>query len=69
MRYTLKEAYIFTNMSKNSAPTIDTSHMNVVPDSDDEAEEPKPAELEEHAMVDPSLLTYDDGSGSNVVVD
>lgn len=69
MRYTLHEAYIFTNMSKGSQPSIPTSHMQEVPDSDDEDEAVKTEVKEEEArpFMEAALIGYDDGSGGNGV--
>ena len=65
MRFVLDSAFIFTNKGGNSGPTLDTAHMNVVPDSDDDEPNAK-SNQEPGATSDapPALAGgYDDGSG------
>lgn len=64
MRFTLDEAYIFTNKSADSQSSIDTSMMKIVPDPDEE-NEPKPP-LEENivSIDDAALATFDNGTGN-----
>jgi len=64
MRYTLDEAYIFTNKSADMQSAVDTSMMTVVPDPD-EVDEPKP-QLEQQVMpfTDAALEAFDDGTGN-----
>lgn len=44
MRFTLRATHVFTNLSGRAGPAVETSHMTVVPDSDDE-DGTKPAPL------------------------
>jgi hypothetical protein len=72
MRYTLHEAYIFTNMAKNSQSSIDTGDVAEVPDSEDEREAAaKEKEVKLEVTVQDhdygALDTFDDGTGGNGV--
>lgn len=64
MRYTLDEAWIFTNKSAGSVSSIDTSHMQEVPDPDDDEVKPEP-ETQVRPFMDDALVGYDDGTGAN----
>jgi hypothetical protein len=63
MRYTLDEAWIFTNKSAGSVSAIDTSHMQEVDDPDDEPKA-KP-ETQVRPFMNDTLPGYDDGTGNN----
>lgn len=65
MRYTLDEAWIFTNKSAGSISSIDTSHMQELPDPDDEVK-PEP-ETKVRPFMNDALQGYDDGTGGNGV--
>ena len=64
MKFVLSSCYVFTNLSGNEGPALDTSHMNIVPDSDDE-DDTKPPIKNELALAPfegDALAGYDDGS-------
>jgi hypothetical protein len=65
MKFVLSTCYVFTNLSGSKNPTFDTSHMNIVPDSEDEENEvskPSKTELALAPGDDDALAGYNDGT-------
>lgn len=63
MKFVLSSCFVFTNLSGNDGPALDTSHMTIVPDSDDEDDDVKPkTELALAPGEGDALAGYDDGT-------
>ena len=65
MRFVLDSAYVFTNLTGNTGPKLNTSHMQEVPDSDDEQETKPNMEMQVRPFMGDALAGYDDGSGGS----